>query len=110
MSPTPLSHYPDRSVQYMQQPELVFAEIYRVLKPGGVCIMTFSNRMFFTKVRANGVPFCALRGFFLNVDRGAVFLVCGCNNFIYPLLAAKPGFQLLRGCVASHPLGLDSPF
>ena len=29
----------------------VFAEIYRVLKPGGVCIMSFSNRMFYTKVR-----------------------------------------------------------
>lgn len=38
-----------RSVQYMQQPERVFAEIYRVLKPGGVVIMSFSNRMFYTK-------------------------------------------------------------
>ena len=28
----------------------VFAEIYRVLKPEGVCIMSFSNRMFYTKV------------------------------------------------------------
>jgi hypothetical protein len=33
----------------MQQPERVFAEIYRVLKPGGVVIMSFSNRMFYTK-------------------------------------------------------------
>ncbi|MEW5306001.1 MAG: hypothetical protein WDW36_008507 [Sanguina aurantia] len=37
------------SVQYLEQPEVVFAEIYRVLKPGGVCIFTFSNRMFYTK-------------------------------------------------------------
>jgi ubiquinone/menaquinone biosynthesis C-methylase UbiE len=39
------------SVQYLQQPEKVFAEIYRVLKPGGVCIVSFSNRMFYEKVR-----------------------------------------------------------
>lgn len=39
------------SVQYLQSPEKVFAEIYRVLKPGGVCIMTFSNRLYFTKGR-----------------------------------------------------------
>ena len=31
------------------QPEKVFAEIYRVLKPGGSCIMTFSNRLFYDK-------------------------------------------------------------
>jgi SAM-dependent methyltransferase len=39
------------SVQYLQQPEKVFAEVYRVLKPGGVFIITFSNRLFYTKVR-----------------------------------------------------------
>lgn len=38
------------SMQYMQQPERVLAEVYRVLKPGGVCIVTFSNRLFYTKV------------------------------------------------------------
>lgn len=31
----------------------MFAEIYRVLKPGGVAIFTFSNRMFYDK--AGGV-------------------------------------------------------
>ncbi len=40
---------PRRSVQYLQQPERVFAEIHRLLKPGGVCIMAFSNRMFASK-------------------------------------------------------------
>lgn len=40
------------SAQYLQQPEAVFAEIYRVLKPGGVCIMTFSNRLFYDKAIA----------------------------------------------------------
>ena len=37
------------SVQYLQYPEAVFAEIYRVLKPGGVAIFSFSNRMFYDK-------------------------------------------------------------
>ncbi|MCF2971782.1 class I SAM-dependent methyltransferase [Synechococcus sp. Nb3U1] len=37
------------SVQYLQQPEQVFAEVYRVLKPQGLFIVSFSNRMFFQK-------------------------------------------------------------
>ncbi|MFQ3618442.1 MAG: class I SAM-dependent methyltransferase [Cyanobacteriota bacterium] len=37
------------SVQYLQRPEAVFAEIYRILKPGGIAIVSFSNRMFFQK-------------------------------------------------------------
>jgi SAM-dependent methyltransferase len=37
------------SVQYLEQPEAVFAEIYRILKPGGVVIVSYSNRMFYQK-------------------------------------------------------------
>ena len=37
------------SVQYLQYPEKVFAEIHRVLKPGGIAIISFSNRMFYQK-------------------------------------------------------------
>ncbi|MGB3404448.1 MAG: class I SAM-dependent methyltransferase [Microcoleaceae cyanobacterium] len=37
------------SVQYLQYPEAVFHEIHRVLKPGGIAIISFSNRMFFQK-------------------------------------------------------------
>ncbi|KAG8384893.1 hypothetical protein BUALT_Bualt04G0165600 [Buddleja alternifolia] len=37
------------SVQYLQQPEKVFAEILRVLRPGGVFIVSFSNRLFYEK-------------------------------------------------------------
>lgn len=37
------------SVQYLQYPEAVFSEILRVLKPGGVAIISFSNRMFWQK-------------------------------------------------------------
>ena len=40
------------SVQYLQYPEAIFAEIYRVLKPGGVVIVSFSNRMFAQKAIA----------------------------------------------------------
>lgn len=54
------------SVQYLQQPEKVFAEIYRVLKPGGVAIFSFSNRMFFTK---------AIRAWTDNSEYGRVSLV-----------------------------------
>lgn len=40
------------SVQYLQYPEAVFSEIHRVLKPGGMVIVSFSNRMFFQKAIA----------------------------------------------------------
>ncbi|MEL7502447.1 MAG: class I SAM-dependent methyltransferase [Cyanobacteria bacterium J06554_6] len=40
------------SVQYLQYPERVFAEIYRILKPGGIAIISFSNRMFAQKAIA----------------------------------------------------------
>ena len=37
------------SVQYLQYPEVVFAEIHRILKVGGIAIISFSNRMFYQK-------------------------------------------------------------
>ncbi|KAF5790748.1 putative methyltransferase type 11, S-adenosyl-L-methionine-dependent methyltransferase [Helianthus annuus] len=37
------------SVQYLQEPEKVFAEVFRLLRPGGVFIVSFSNRMFYEK-------------------------------------------------------------
>ncbi|MFZ9739714.1 MAG: class I SAM-dependent methyltransferase [Prochlorotrichaceae cyanobacterium] len=37
------------SIQYLQQPEQVFAEVARILKPGGLFIISFSNRMFYQK-------------------------------------------------------------
>ncbi|MEL6777281.1 MAG: class I SAM-dependent methyltransferase [Cyanobacteria bacterium J06597_16] len=40
------------SVQYVQYPEKIFAEVYRVLKPGGIAIFSFSNRMFYQKAIA----------------------------------------------------------
>lgn len=40
------------SVQYLQYPEAIFAEIQRILTPGGLCIVSFSNRMFYQKAIA----------------------------------------------------------
>ena len=40
------------SVQYLQYPEAIFSEIYRILKPGGIAIISFSNRMFYQKAIA----------------------------------------------------------
>jgi len=41
------------SVQYLQYPGAVFSEFSRILSPGGVIVVSFSNRMFPTKaVRA----------------------------------------------------------
>ncbi|KAL6960509.1 hypothetical protein U1Q18_038272 [Sarracenia purpurea var. burkii] len=52
------------SVQYLQQPEKVFAEVFRVLRPGGVFIVSFSNRMFYEKAIAawrEGTPYTRLQ-------------------------------------------------
>ncbi|XP_072970250.1 uncharacterized protein [Typha angustifolia] len=37
------------SVQYLRWPEKVFADVFRVLKPGGIFIVSFSNRLFYEK-------------------------------------------------------------
>ncbi|MGF1488982.1 MAG: methyltransferase domain-containing protein [Prochloraceae cyanobacterium] len=40
------------SVQYLEYPEALFSEIHRILKPGGIAIVSFSNRMFYQKAIA----------------------------------------------------------
>ena len=40
------------SIQYLQYPDKIFAEIYRILKPGGIALISFSNRMFYQKAIA----------------------------------------------------------
>merc|ERR1719213_482721 len=40
------------SIDYLTKPREVLAEMHRVMKPGGVAIMTFSNRCFPTKAIA----------------------------------------------------------
>ncbi|MFT0788097.1 class I SAM-dependent methyltransferase [Synechococcus sp. H55.10] len=58
LNQNPILPFPDQSfdavlntvsVQYLQQPEEVFAEVHRILKPQGLFIVSFSNRMFFQK-------------------------------------------------------------
>jgi len=40
------------SVDYLTRPQVVFQEIHRVLRPGGVALMSFSNRCFPSKAVA----------------------------------------------------------
>jgi SAM-dependent methyltransferase len=40
------------SVQYLEYPEAIFSEIHRILKPDGIVIVSFSNRMFYQKAIA----------------------------------------------------------
>ena len=54
------------SVDYLTRPLDVFAEVARVLEPGGVFVCTFSNRCFPTK---------AIRGWLANHERGRVEIV-----------------------------------
>lgn len=71
------------SVQYLQYPEQVLAEIHRVLRPGGSVIISFSNRMFFEK---------AIQSWRETTDLGRVQLV-------KQYLGAVPGFtpaQVIR--------------
>ena len=72
------------SVQYLQYPEQVFAEIYRILKPGGIAIVSFSNRMFYQK---------AIAAWRDNSDTGRVNLVkryfSSVSGFSTPEVIAK---------------------
>jgi Methyltransferase domain len=63
------------SVQYLQQPERVFADVYRVLKPGGMAIFSFSNRMFSNK---------AITGWMNRDDSGRAKLVSEYFNSVIP--------------------------
>lgn len=54
------------SVDYLTRPLEVFAEVVRVLRPGGVFVCTFSNRCFPTK---------AIRGWLAADDRGRCSIV-----------------------------------
>ncbi len=40
------------SIQYLQYPEAILSEIQRILKPNGIVIISFSNRMFYQKAIA----------------------------------------------------------
>jgi SAM-dependent methyltransferase len=73
------------SVDYLTRPIEVFAEVARVLRPGGVFVCTFSNRCFPTK---------AIRGWLHTDDRGHVAIV-------------EAYFELATEWLRAHGAGID---
>lgn len=80
------------SVQYLQYPEAVFSEIYRVLKPQGQCIISFSNRMFYQKAisawrdGSERDRVALVKGYFESVPRFSTPEVITRSNAASPLL------------------------
>ena len=58
------------SIDYMTKPLALLAEVARVLRPGGVCALSFSNRMFPTKAVAHWVDRRKSAAAVLSEDRG----------------------------------------
>mmetsp|Transcript_2804 Transcript_2804/g.8544 ORF Transcript_2804/g.8544 Transcript_2804/m.8544 type:complete len:275 (-) Transcript_2804:1628-2452(-) len=81
------------SVQYLQEPERVFEEIARVLRPRGVAIFSFSNRMFFTKAIADWKN---------RSGRGR-------TNLVKSYFASCPAFTEAEAVVQTSPLTLIAP-
>ena len=91
------------SVQYLQYPEAIFSEIARILKPGGVVIVSFSNRMFYQK---------AIAAWRDGTDASHIQLVKSyfqaVEGFSQPEIVIKPGHSLpgilqLMGMAGSDP-------
>ncbi|MGA1623866.1 MAG: class I SAM-dependent methyltransferase [Synechocystis sp.] len=91
------------SVQYLQYPEAVFREIARILKPGGLTIVSFSNRMFYQKAIAawrdgtDASHIQLVKSYFQSVEA-----------FGKPEIVIKPGHSLpallqLMGMAGSDP-------
>jgi SAM-dependent methyltransferase len=85
------------SIQYVQYPEAIFSEICRVLKPGGIAIVSFSNRMFWQKAiqvwrdSSDAQHLELVKGYFQNTA-----------GFAAPEVISKPGplpsiFNLFQG-------------
>ena len=75
------------SVDYLTRPLDVFAEVHRVLRPGGVFVCTFSNRCF---------PSKAIRGWLSTDDRGRCAIVATyfdlTDGFVDPVVQLRnPG-------------------
>ncbi len=71
------------SAQYLIRPVETFQQVNRILNPGGVFIVTFSNRMFPTK---------AVRIWRESSDRGRAELVCSYLEAAGNFTGIKPGF------------------
>jgi SAM-dependent methyltransferase len=96
------------SVDYLTDPVAVFAEVARVLRPGGRFVVTFSNRCFPTK---------AIRGWLATGDEGhvqivhAYFVLSGAFSDVRAQRRTGPGYgdPLLavwatRAEVGGHPM------
>ncbi len=90
------------SVQYLQYPEAIFSEMHRILKPGGVAIMSFSNRMFYQK---------AITAWRENSELGRVHLVKNYFNGVPGFTDIKaianqgnvPSFLQMFGIISADP-------
>lgn len=85
------------SVQYLQNPVEVFAEVRRTLRPGAPFIVSFSNRCFWTKAVA------IWRSLDINGHAGLVSLYCERAGFAPPdieVLANRPDADPLVAVVA----------
>ena len=80
------------SAQYLTRPVDTFGEVNRILKPGGVFIVSFSNRMFPTK---------AVYIWRASSDRGRVDLVG-------TYMEDAGGFEDIRGVLANPPSPNDA--
>lgn len=80
------------SVQYLQYPDAIFTEIHRILKPQGIAIISFSNRMFYQK---------AIQAWRDGSEPERVSLVesyfNGVGGFSKPEVVARTLWQLLGG-------------
>ena len=90
------------SVQYLEYPEAIFSEIHRILKPNGIVIVSFSNRMFYQKAIATwreGTDLSHLqlvKSYFQSIP-----------NFSQPEIISKynplPNFLQMLGITSSDP-------
>ncbi len=81
------------SVDYLTRPLEVFAEVARVLRPGGRFVCTFSNRCFPTK---------AIRGWLATDDAGHV-------QIVRRYFALTPGFGPPASDLRTDPYGPGDP-
>lgn len=81
------------SVDYLVRPVEVFAEVARVLRPGGRFVVTFSNRCFPTKV---------IRGW-------AMADMAGCVEIVRHYFALSGGFDDAVAQLRTEPTGFGDP-
>jgi len=81
------------SVDYLVRPVEVFAEVARVLRPGGRFVVTFSNRCFPNKV---------IRGW-------AMAMPNGCLDIVARYFRLSGGFDEPTGQLRTPPTGLGDP-